>query len=144
MAMARRGSRSGFTLIELLIVVVIIGVLAAIAIPNFSVTRQRAYVASMRADLRNLTAAQEAYFVDSLKYTTGWACTNPPAAGRLAWCPSVGNTLGAITVGTGTQAGWTANITSVNTTASCAVFIGSVTPAAPAMAGGPEGAPSCQ
>ncbi len=51
--------RKGFTLIELLIVVVIIGILAAIAIPKFSSTREQAYVATMKADLRNLATTME-------------------------------------------------------------------------------------
>jgi prepilin-type N-terminal cleavage/methylation domain-containing protein len=54
--------RKGFTLIELLIVVVIIGILAAIAIPKFSATREKAYVASMKADLRNLATAEDLYY----------------------------------------------------------------------------------
>ena len=57
--------KKGFTLIELLIVVVIIGILAAIAIPKFANTKEKAYVASMKADLRNLITAQEAYFSDT-------------------------------------------------------------------------------
>src|SRR2546422_1396046 len=62
-------SRNGFTLIELLIVVVIIGLLATIAIPKFSNTKEKAYVASMKSDLRNLATAEEAFFYDSTKYT---------------------------------------------------------------------------
>ena len=53
-------NKKGFTLIELLIVVVIIGILAAIAIPKFANTKEKAYVASMKADLRNLATYEEA------------------------------------------------------------------------------------
>ena len=63
-------NRKGFTLIELLIVVVIIGILAAIAIPKFANTKSKAYVTAMKSDLRNLVSAQESYFSDSSAYTT--------------------------------------------------------------------------
>jgi type IV pilus assembly protein PilA len=63
-------NRKGFTLIELLIVVVIIGILAAIAIPKFASTKEKAYVTAMRSDLRNLMTAQESYFSDYGTYTT--------------------------------------------------------------------------
>jgi type IV pilus assembly protein PilA len=63
-------NRKGFTLIELLIVVVIIGILAAIAIPKFANTKSKAYVTAMKSDLRNLVSAQESFFSDSSKYTT--------------------------------------------------------------------------
>src|SRR5438094_8091966 len=73
-------NRKGFTLIELLIVVVIIGILAAIAIPKFANTKEKAYLASMKSDLRNLITAEEAYFADSVKYTnnlgTNYATTS--------------------------------------------------------------------
>jgi len=63
----------GFTLIELMIVIAIIGILAAIAIPQFSAYRQRSYNSAAQADLRNAATAQEAYFVDNSTYcnTTG-------------------------------------------------------------------------
>jgi type IV pilus assembly protein PilA len=66
-------NRKGFTLIELLIVVVIIGILAAIAIPKFASTKEKAYVTAMKSDLRNMMTAQESYFSDYAKYasTTG-------------------------------------------------------------------------
>ena len=60
-----KNNRKGFTLIELLIVVVIIGILAAIAIPKFANTKEKAYLASMKADLRNLATYEESYAADS-------------------------------------------------------------------------------
>jgi type IV pilus assembly protein PilA len=62
--------RKGFTLIELLIVVVIIGILAAIAIPKFRNSKGKSYAASMRSDLRNLSTAQEAFYYDSGYYAS--------------------------------------------------------------------------
>jgi len=137
-------NRKGFTLIELLIVVVIIGILAAIAIPKFANTKEKAYIASMKSDLRNLVTAEEAYFADSVKYSTVVACTNPPTAGAVAFCTTTGNTLTAPTIGTGTQAGWTAHITNLNTTKSCGIYVGAITPQAPAATTDPEGAPVCK
>jgi type IV pilus assembly protein PilA len=63
-------NRKGFTLIELLIVVVIIGILAAIAIPKFAATKDKAKLASVKTDLRNTETAQEAYFSDFTTYGT--------------------------------------------------------------------------
>jgi type IV pilus assembly protein PilA len=63
-------NEKGFTLIELLVVVAIIGILAAIAIPQFAAYRQRAFDARAESDLRNMMTAQEAYFVDNEEYAT--------------------------------------------------------------------------
>ncbi len=65
-----RTKRSGFTLIELLIVVVIIGILAGIAIPKFAATKDKAKLASIRSDLRNIMTAQEAYWADHTTFAT--------------------------------------------------------------------------
>lgn len=63
-------SKAGFTLIELLIVVVIIGILATIAIPKFAATKDKAKLASVRTDLRNVMTAQEAYWADFSTFAT--------------------------------------------------------------------------
>jgi len=61
-------NEKGFTLIELLVVVAIIGVLAAIAVPQYSSYRDNAYTSASQSDLRNLAAAEEAYFAENNAY----------------------------------------------------------------------------
>ena len=111
-------SRNGFTLIELLMVVVIIGLLAAIAIPKFSNTKEKAYVAAMKTDLRNLATAEEAFFYDSAKYSLSFAQMN-------GFVPTGGVT---ITVNEATAKGWSATAISVNTARQCYVFSGTAVP----------------
>lgn len=67
----RLQSESGFTLIELLVVVAIIGILAAIAIPQFAAYRKRGHEAQIKSDVRNAAVAQEAYFAASSVYKSG-------------------------------------------------------------------------
>jgi len=75
----RLQSESGFTLIELLVVVAIIGILAAIAIPQFAAYRKRGHEAQVKSDLRNAAVAQEAYFAANSTYKAGtMAASNPP------------------------------------------------------------------
>ena len=121
-------NRKGFTLIELLIVVVIIGILAAIAIPKFANTKEKAYLATMKSDLRNMITAQEAYFSDNTQYTTAL-----PATMYTVSTGVVGPTL---TVQASNYQGWVSNL---NTTRTCAVFIGT-SAFAPATK---EGEPKC-
>lgn len=113
----------GFTLIELLIVVVIIGILAAIAIPKFSATKEKAYVSNMRSDLRNLATSQEAYFSDHQTYYSG----SIPSA-QMLYNPSTGV---SVTLAAGTSSGWGATASHVATSRTCSLYIGD---------GGPLGA----
>jgi type IV pilus assembly protein PilA len=110
-------SRRGFTLIELLIVVVIIGIIAAIAIPKFANTKEKAYVSAMKSDLRNLATAEEAFFYDSAKYTTNLAAMSN-------FTPTSGNT---VAVNEATAGGWSATASSPYTTRECYLFAGSAT-----------------
>jgi prepilin-type N-terminal cleavage/methylation domain-containing protein len=96
---SERRQRQGFTLIELLIVVVIIGILAAIAIPKFSNTKGKSYVAAMKSDLRNLATAQEAYSYEHAEYTD--------VLGNLSFNGSPGVTLSISVV----PGGWTGEAT---------------------------------
>ncbi len=126
-----RGSaaRKGFTLIELLIVIVIISILAAIAIPKFSSTKEKAYVSKMIADLRNLATAQEAFVTDNLIYYAGVV-----PGGGLIYGPSPGVT---IVINEGTAAGWAATASyPAQTTRTCALFSGVATPPPPATVEG--------
>lgn len=97
--------KKGFTLIELLIVIVIIGVLAAIAIPRFANTKEKAFVATMKADLRNLATYEERYAVDSSgSYFSGTAAGT---SGLLGFQTSANVTVTATAI-TGANASWAA------------------------------------
>lgn len=64
-------NEAGFTLVELLVIVAIIGILAAIAIPQFSDYRKRGFEATVKSDLKNAAVAQEAYFAQYRRYKSG-------------------------------------------------------------------------
>ena len=123
-----RNRDAGFTLIELLIVVVIIGLLVAIAVPKFGYTKEKAYVSSMKSDLRNLATAQESYWADNATYYGG---TIPSASVMLN--PSLSVT---ITITAATSGGWAATTSHTGTAVVCALFFGSVSPPAPATTDG--------
>jgi prepilin-type N-terminal cleavage/methylation domain-containing protein len=123
----------GFTLIELLIVVVIIGILAAIAMPKFANTKGKAFVARMRSDLRNLAGVQENYWIDQRTYYGG-AVPN----GSFAFQPSQGVT---ITILAATASGWSASAAAPGLTLeTCFIYYGNIPPVPPAKA---DGAVAC-
>jgi len=109
-------NKKGFTLIELLIVVVIIGILAAIAIPKFANTKEKAYIASMKSDLRNLITAQEAYFSDN---------NSSYAASTTALGTTYKSSSGVtVTIGTMTNTGWDATAGHTSTNKTCKIAVG--------------------
>ena len=99
-------------------VVVIIGLLASVLIPRFANSREKAIVAAMKSDLRNLASAQEGYFYDYLTYTQ-------TLANLIAFRASTGV---SITVGQATMGGWSATATHANITRQCFLFVGNVSP----------------
>jgi prepilin-type N-terminal cleavage/methylation domain-containing protein len=118
--------RRGFTLIELLIVVVIIGILAAIAIPKFAATKGKAYFAGMQSDLHNLTTAQESFFYDHSAYTA--------VLDSLHYNMSHGD---AVVVVQATASGWAATATNPDAYPHfCALFMGTAAAVAPATVAG--------
>lgn len=122
--------RAGFTLIELLIVVVIIGILAAIAIPKFSSTREKAFLASMKSDLRNLATLQDLYHNSNFTYSTNFT--------DLAFVNSDGVT---VTVSEATGTGWAATSAHAGFPgAECELIQGNATPVGPATV---EGSMAC-
>jgi prepilin-type N-terminal cleavage/methylation domain-containing protein len=123
--------RKGFTLIELLIVVVIIGIIAAIAIPKFQNTKGKTFAASLKSDLRNLSASQEDYFYYNETYT--------PDLSSLNFDATKGVTL---TIVEASPRGWSARTTHpAAAPLTCAVFYGDAALVAPATA---EGQVACR
>ena len=122
-------NRKGFTLIELLIVVVIIGILAAIAIPKFADTKRKAYVTAMKSDLKNGVSAAEAFFADNNTYT---GFTAPTGSSGVTLAVSNLSATGYTITATHAQA----------TSASCSVGAGTGTPSG--LSEGTPGGTTCK
>ncbi|MGE5216504.1 MAG: type IV pilin protein [Chloroflexota bacterium] len=93
----RLQSESGFTLIELLVVVAIIGILAAIAIPQFAAYRKRGFEAQVKSDLRNAAVAEESYFAQNSTYISGTLTSGTPAGYNQTTGVSLGAAVGTNT-----------------------------------------------
>jgi type IV pilus assembly protein PilA len=114
-------NKKGFTLIELLIVVVIIGILASIAIPKFATTKDKAYVAQMKSDLRNLATYEEQYAADQGgAYFGGTATMAAPLQG---FTPSQNTTIVVVNAA-GPPPGWSATATHSLTAKTCTMTNG--------------------
>lgn len=126
----RRTGREGFTLIELLIVVVIIAILAAIAIPQFDATKGQAYRATMKSDLRNLSSAQEHYFAGNDAYASSVSDLQTDADFQTSEGVSV-------TMQSGTSGGWsaTADHGGVPGSGDCGIYYGSASSPASQLSG---------
>ena len=119
----RSQRQGGFTLIELLIVVVIIGILAAIAIPKFTSAREKAFISTMKTDLRNLATLQDVYHNSHFTYSSD--------AAALEFTISDGVVV-AITSGA-TGQGWSASSTLLGLPGeACAIFHGNAAALTPA------------
>jgi type IV pilus assembly protein PilA len=126
-----RTARRGFTLIALLIVVVIIGVLASIAIPKFRETKSRAYLATLKSDLKNLASKQESYFYGHESYGSSLSQLNSSVSEGVI-----------ISIVEADARGWSATATHpAAAPLTCAVFYGQAAPLAPAVA---QGLISCE
>jgi prepilin-type N-terminal cleavage/methylation domain-containing protein len=116
--------RAGFTLIELLIVMVIVAILATIGVNRFWAAKDRALMATITGDLRNMAAEQELYFEKNLAYAA--AVTD-----LVGWTPSPGVT---INVTYSASDGWAANgVHGSLVSGQCGIFTGN----APAATGAP-------
>ena len=120
---ARSAARRGFTLVELLVVIVIVGILAGIGVATFGTTRKKTYAAAMKSDLRNLVAAEEAYFSDSSSYVAYGDTT------LLNFKSSPGVSAPRIVVGAGY---WSATVTHGQVpNFSCGIAVKTANPVAP-------------
>jgi len=119
-------NRTGFTLIEVVMVAAIIGTLAAVAVPRFVGSKDKAYIAAMKADLHTIALYEEQYAADNHgQYFGGTATPDTPLNG---FTPSkdVTVTLTAINIPGSQPADWTATVTHAQTSQSCEMRAGAI------------------
>jgi prepilin-type N-terminal cleavage/methylation domain-containing protein len=119
-------NRNGFTLIEVVMVAAIIGTLAAVAVPRFLGSKDKAYIAAMKADLHTIALYEEQYAADNHgQYFGGTATPDTPLNG---FTPSkdVTVTLTAFNILGSQLADWTATVTHAQTSQSCEMRAGAI------------------
>jgi len=130
-ASSTRARRRGFTLIELMVVVIVIGILVTLVVPQFKNTKGKANAAALRTDLRNLATAEESFFYTNGRYTS--ALDSVPFKGS----PGV-----VITITEANARGWSGTVTHPQAwPLKCALFMAGAAPIAPATT---EGLITCQ
>jgi type IV pilus assembly protein PilA len=120
-------NRKGFTLIEVVVVTVVIGVLAAVAVPRLVGSKDKAYVAAMKADLHTIAIYEEQFAADNHgQYFSGTATSDAPLNG---FTPSkdVTVTLVAFNILGSQLADWTATVKHSQTSQSCEMRAGEIT-----------------
>lgn len=120
-------NRKGFTLIEVVITAVVIGILAAVAVPRLSASKDKAYIAAMKADLHTIAILEEQYAADNHgQYFSGTATSDTPLNG---FTPSKGvtMTLTAFNILGSQLASWTATVKHSQTSESCELRAGEIT-----------------
>ena len=120
-------NRKGFTLIEMVMVAVVIGTLAAVAVPRFAGSKDKAYVAAMKADLHTIALYEEQFAADNHgQYFSGTATQDAPLNG---FTPSkdVTVTLTAFNILGSQLADWTAIVRHAQSSQSCEMRAGEIT-----------------
>jgi len=120
-------NRKGFTLIEVVIVCVVLGILAAVAIPQYAGAKDRAYMAAMKADLHTIAIYEEQFAADNHgQYFSGTATPDAPLNG---FTPSkdVTVTLTAFNILGSQLADWTAIVKHSQSSQSCEMRAGEIT-----------------
>ena len=120
-------NRKGFTLIEVVIASVVIGILAAVAVPRLLASKDKAYIAAMKADLHTVAIFEEQYAAENHgQYFSGTATSDAPLNG---FTPSKGVTitLTAFNILGSQLADWTATVKQSQTSESCEMRAGEIT-----------------
>jgi prepilin-type N-terminal cleavage/methylation domain-containing protein len=121
------GHKKGFTLIEILVCMVVIGVLAAVAVPQYSAGKKKAFAAVMVADLRSAAMYEEQYAADNHgQYFSGTAKPDAPLNGFTP-SPSVTVTMTAFNIMGSQLADWTAIARHPQSSESCEMRAGTIT-----------------